>query len=497
MNLPQTPPLLALTPTQAVLDSILRTDFHAFVGKVFKTLNPKTPYNDHWNIELISKRLVDVHRGGTTRLVINVPPRSLKSLICSIAYPAWLLGQDPSATVLCISHTNGLATGFSRQFRRVVKAPWYRRLFPGTDFGKNSEGVLETSAGGGRRAASIEGGLTGYGGDIILIDDPLDGSDAMSAAVRQKVIDTFRGTIFQRLNNKATNKIVLIMQRLHLEDLSGFLLKRGYEHLCLKATATEREEHELFSGRVHVRLPGELLNPAQEPQSALDEICSLMTARDYAAQYQQAPVPDTGDIIKAEWIKRYDTPPDRTDGRVVISWDTGVSGTSTSDYSAATVWLEKGGEHYVIDAYRRQVTQHQQVLDAAELYNRYNPQQMLIESQGSGIGLADFLRCEHGIFAVLRPAKGKKEERLRSASYFFEKGLVYLPRDATWLPDLERELFQQSHDHDDLADTVSQYFIWSHEHGRDGPFADWLYPIYPVAVAPQNLQDVLSAAPRW
>lgn len=488
---------LASQTTIREYESILREDFHAFVSKVFKTLNPGTSFNDNWNVEAISKSLDDVYRGGTNRLVINVPPRSLKSLISSVAFPAWVLGRDPGASILCISHSASLATGFSRQFKQVVTQPWYQRTFPRTVFSKVSEDVLETTVGGARRATSIEAGLTGHGGEIILIDDPLDASDASSEAARERVIAIFRGSIFTRLNNKATNKIVLIMQRLHDEDLSGYLLKLGYAHLCMPAIATQRAEYRLFDNRVHIRQPGEILNPAQEPQAALDEIAMLMTARDYAAQYQQAPVPDTGSAIRGEWIQRYDKWPSKVGSRIVISWDTSIKGTVSADYSVATVWAEQAGEHYLLDVYRKRVSQHQQVRDAAELYNTYNPEMMLIESQGSGAGLIDFLRTDHGIHASERHSREDKETRMSRASYFFEKRLVHFPYAAPWLADLERELFQFPHGkHDDQVDSISQYLNWSHERGRSTLQVSSLYD--PIDVqGPRMLQDVLDGLPRW
>ena len=484
----------------AYLASALRIDFHLFVRRVFQTLNPGITFNDNWNLEAISAALEEVRSGTTTRLVINVPPRSLKSLIGSIAYPAWLLGHDPSTRILCISHTGGLATDFSRQFRRVVTTPWYRRVFPQTVFNKLSEDVLETTAGGSRRATSIDGGLTGYGGETILIDDPLDASDAMSHTVRENVIETFRGTIFQRLNNKATNKIVLIMQRLHEEDLSGYLLKLGYRHLCMPATATERQVHRLLNERTHVRLPGEILNPTQEPQSVLDEIRHMMSANPYAAQYQQAPVPDTGVMFKVADIQRYDTLPDLTGMRIVISWDTGIKGTEDADFTVGTVWAEKNGKHYLIDVYRKQVSPHQQVIDAAALHGKYNPEIMLVETQGGGDSLIDFLRHDHGIHAKGLHSKSPKEVRAASAAYFFEKKQVYFPRDAPWLADLERELFRFPNvDHDDQVDSISQYLNWSHERGSGMLKLHRLNDPSPDVdqEQPLTLDQVLSNMPRY
>ena len=249
--------------TAAEFDALLRSQFHLFVAKTFGTLNPSTELLDNWSVEALTWQMEQVRQGKVRRLIVNVPPRSLKTLVTSIAFPAFVLGHDPGAKILCVSHSGDLAKRFSRDFRRVVESDWYRRVFPRTIFQKTSEDMLETSAGGSRRATSIEAGVTGHGGSIILIDDPLDASDANSPVAREKVIKVYKESLIQRLDNKEHGKIVLVMQRLHEADLSGFLCEHGFEQLVMPAIATADEEVELWNGRIHRRRAGELLHPAQ------------------------------------------------------------------------------------------------------------------------------------------------------------------------------------------------------------------------------------------
>lgn len=460
---------------KALRNAIVRTNFHAFMTMSFITLRPNTEFKDNWHLEVITRHLEQVRQGNIKRLIINVPPRSLKSLITSVALPAFLLGHEPGARILCVSHSSDLASQFGRECRLIMESDWYRSLFPGTVLKKMTEDVLETEAGGRRRAASIEAGITGHGGGYILIDDPLDASDAPSAAAREKVIRTYKNSILQRLDDKLNDRIVLVMQRLHEEDLSGILkVDPEFKSLVLPATAVSDETHELWNGSNHVRKAGELLHPEREPQSVLDEMQRQMSAAGYTAQYQEDPVPDGGEMLKPDWIKRYDRKPNRAGMRIVISVDTAIKGMPEANYSVATVWGEREGYHYLLDEYRKKVHLPQLVEDVAQLCAKYQPDMVLIEEQGSGVGLMAYLKEQHGIIALGRRPKLDKESRFSHATLYFEKGQVLFPRDAPWLLELERELLQfPSSVNDDQVDSVSQYLNWDHERPQ-GFTVHWL-----------------------
>jgi hypothetical protein len=215
---------VAIMPETRLLEALLRNDFRAFVHKVFATLSPGQTYVRTWHVEAIAWRLERVRRGEVRRLIINMPPRSLKSIAASVGFPAFVLGHDPSRRIICVSYSGDLAKKHANDFRAVLESPWYRSAFPSTRIGpfKNSETEIELTARGFRLATTVGGTLTGRGGDIIVIDDPLKPDDALSEAKRSAANQWFMNTLLSRLDDKRTGAIVVVMQRVHIDDLTGF-----------------------------------------------------------------------------------------------------------------------------------------------------------------------------------------------------------------------------------------------------------------------------------
>ena len=271
---------------------------------------PGTPYLPNWHIDAIVHQLMRVQAGDISRLLINQPPRSLKSICVSVAYVAWLLGHDPSRRVIVVSYANEFAAELHRQFRMVIDAPWYRALFPAMRPARDSGTELVTTAGGGRYATSVGGTLTGRGADLIIIDDPLKAEEAMSEAARKRVIDWYAGTLVSRLNDKENGPIVVVMQRLHENDLAGHLLDQGgWEHLDLPAIALDDSVIPLGHGKVMTRRVGDILHPERESKEALDRIKAEIGSLMFSAQYQQRPIPLEGNLIRRDWFRYYDPLP--------------------------------------------------------------------------------------------------------------------------------------------------------------------------------------------
>src|ERR1700722_3837240 len=202
------------------LEALLRSDFRAFVHKAFATLCVGQRYINTWHIEAIALQLERVRRGEIRRLIINMPPRSLKSIMTSVAFPAFLLGHDPTQRIICVSYSGDLAKKHANDFRALVEALWYRNLFPGARIGrKDSETEIELTARGFRLATSVGGTLTGRGAQLLVIDDPLKPDDATSEAKRNAANEWFRTTLMSRLDDKRTGSIVIVMQRVHMDDL--------------------------------------------------------------------------------------------------------------------------------------------------------------------------------------------------------------------------------------------------------------------------------------
>src|SRR5262249_27818952 len=236
---------------QELLRVFLRNDLCAFVQKVFDTVNPGIPFSRNWSTEAVTHALQQVVQGSIKRLIITIPPRNLKSICSSVALPAYLLGHNPTKKIICVSYSDDLAAKFSNDCRAVMRSSWYQRTFPRTriDKAKDTEAEFRTTERGYRLATSVGGTLTGRGGDIIIIDDPIKPQDAQSKPVRDKTIQWYENTLLSRLDDKVHGAIVLVMQRLHLDDLAGHLLERGgFEHLCLPAIAESRQSIQLGNG---------------------------------------------------------------------------------------------------------------------------------------------------------------------------------------------------------------------------------------------------------
>src|ERR1700757_2306454 len=229
--------------TPAEYQVLLRQDFVSFAVRCFQDLNPQAERAMNWHIEVIAAKLTAVREGKIRRLIINLPPRHLKSFVASIAFPAWYLGLDPSVQILCVSYAQDLADKLARDCRSIMISPWYGRIFP-TRLSAHRQAVQEfvTTCQGYRLAISTGGVLTGRGADIIMIDDPLKREDALSRALRQAGNEWFVNTLYSRLNDKRTGAIVIIMQRLHEDDLVGHVLaQEPWEVLSFPAIAETDE----------------------------------------------------------------------------------------------------------------------------------------------------------------------------------------------------------------------------------------------------------------
>ena len=216
-----------LSAAKRMLRHLLKSDFCAFVEKTFGTVCPDQQFWPNWHLEAIAHALERVVGGETKRLIILMPPRNLKSICASVALPAFLLGRDPTRQIICVSYSADLAAKHARDCRAVMMAPWYQSAFPSTriDPAKSAETEFMTTRRGFRLATSTGGTLTGRGGDTIIIDDPMKPADAQSEARRLECQQWYSNTLLSRLDDKVNGVIILVMQRLHVDDLAGYLMQ--------------------------------------------------------------------------------------------------------------------------------------------------------------------------------------------------------------------------------------------------------------------------------
>lgn len=443
------------------LRALQRQDFITFLQLVFEQVSPGEKFELSLAVEAIAYVLDQVMRGRRRRQIIAVPPRSLKSICASVALPAFILGHRPTAKIICVSYSADLAAKHSADCRAVMKSAWYRALFPRTRISadKDTESYFRTTAGGYRDATSVGGTLTGKGGDLIIVDDALKPQDALSEVQRERVNNWYSTTLISRLNNKSKDAILIVMQRLHVDDLIGHVTRQErWDQLILPAIADDYQVVE--KGRApFIRFPGHVLDPAREPTHVLEQMKREMPAADFAAQYQQNPVPLESDLVSWSWFGSFDEVPDGA--TYSQSWDFASKDTEFSAYSVCTTWAEKNGWHYLSDVFRKRLSAAEMLRAVVEQARRWPLSELLIEDAAAGSYILSQLKFERplglpGAIAIV--PEGDKVTRFHNVSTVIEQGRVLLRAGAPWLKDLQTELAQFPRGRfSDQVDSISQY----------------------------------------
>ena len=448
-------------PPGLVLRATLALDFMAFTEFAFGVVRPNTLFKPNWHLEVLAHKLSQVAAGEVRRLIVTMPPRNLKSLFASVALPAWFLGHNPSERVVTVSYSDQLARTHANDFRRLVNDPLYQATFPAMRLARDTEREIVTTMRGKRYTTSIEGTLTGLGGNLVIIDDPLKQEDAHSEAVRRRTIEWYRSTLLSRPDDKQVARILLVMQRVHQDDLAGYLEEQGgFEILNLPAIATQTRTYELGGGRSYVRQQGELLHPSHEPESVLRELKREMGPIAFSAQYQQSPIPPGGTIIKRKWFVFYDAVPTHAPGdQVIMSWDIAFSEQEKGDYSAGVVLLRRREVFFVLEVIRGRLRFDDLRRKILEVKRRYGDATLLIEDSPISKGLIQSLE-ESSINVTKSVPETDKLARLIAQSDLFSGGSVRLPQRAPWLEDFTAELLAFPGRHDDQVDALTQGLAW-------------------------------------
>jgi hypothetical protein len=220
--------------------------------------------------------------------------------VTSVAYPAYVLGRNPEHRISCVSYAHELALKHARDFQQVASSPWYRQVFPQTVPLRDVEEIFETTHRGFRRSTSLAGGLTGFGANTIIVDDPMKVDDALQRSARQRANELFADTLYSRLDRKTDGVIIVVMQRVHAEDLVGYLLRQGgWEHLNLPAIALQDEDIPIGNGQFHHRKKGDLLNPEFEPLSSTSFVACTISAAMPSQVAKRRFTASTGEISTA------------------------------------------------------------------------------------------------------------------------------------------------------------------------------------------------------
>lgn len=454
--------------------AVLRTDLSAFIEKVFGTIDPAAEYKHNWHIDLIAEYLLACQKKEIKRLIINIPPRHMKSISVAVAFPAWLLGHNPSEQIMCASYSKDLAFKHSMDTRLILESDWYRDTFPRTQLvsDQNTQRKFVTTQRGCRISTSVGSTATGEGGNFLIIDDPLSADEARSETMRRNASTWFDQTFSSRLNDKKNGVIIVIMQRLHEEDLTGHLLdKGGWEHLCLPLIAETDEVFEKGKCR-KVRKEGDLLHPDRIGHEEIERLKTEAGAYAFSGQYQQKPAPLGGGEFRKEWIQFYDKM-DHSACNKYILVDPANAKTKTNDYTAIIVIAANNdGNIYILDMIRDKMNVREREDMIFDLHYKYQPQLVAYEKYGMQVDI-DWIRkaMEDRNYRFRIEEVGgvlKKEDRIRRLIHYFYEGKIFLPRilyKTNWLGqlnDVVDEFINQEYAsfpvglHDDMLDALSR-----------------------------------------
>ena len=451
---------------------VLRGDFSAFVHRSFLELQGKFVYLSNWHLEVLAAKLEDVRHGRCRRLIINIPPRHLKSHMATIAFPAWLLGHDPSKRILTVCYAQDLSDKLARDSRTLMNSPFYRALFK-TRLSSERQAVsdFETTEGGYRLSSSVSGGVTGFGADVIIVDDPMKAADAISDARRDSLNEWFDNTLRSRLNSQETGAVIIVMQRLHADDLIAHVQENeNWDVLSFPVIAIDDTDYEIlnpFGRRTIHRREGDVLQPALLPPARLEELRRSMAEYNFSAQYQQNPTPRGGNMIKTGWLEYYE--PGREPEkfrRIFQSWDTANKAGELNDFSVCTTWGVVEKNYYLLDVFREKLGYPDLKKAVIQLQNRYPGAIVIIEDNASGTQLIQELKYQGRIRPYSPPASTDKELRVDAQSIHFENHRVFLRRAASWLREYVAEItgFPNMR-YDDQVDSTVQFLDFVNKPG--------------------------------
>ncbi len=404
------------------------------------------------HIDYLADALMRVESGETKRLLVQMPPRSGKSLLGTIKFPAWFLGRNPNKRVIIAAHTADLSWSFSRLSRNDFR-----------EFGKdvfNKELAADSKAinswsirghKGGLFAAGVGGPLTGKGGDVIIIDDPLKDEVAASSKLQRDRIWSWY-TQVARTRLQPGGSIIIVMTRWHQDDIVGRVLANdpeGWETISFPAMAFKNDQ----LGRKE----GEALWPERFPVEELEAIKKDVGDYAFSALYQQSPAPPSGSIIKKEWIKHYEDIPESFD-KMIQTWDLSTKATDSGSYMVGQVWGKSGPDRYLLDQYRARGGFMEAIKAIRFMCKKWKEAKSIyIEEKACGPAVIQVLKKEISGVIAFNP-RSSKEDRLRACEPLFQAGNILFPSKyiATWVNDLSDEVtsfpFSQ---YDDQTDCLS------------------------------------------
>ena len=448
-------------------------DLGHFIRGAWKVLEPGTPYLHNWHIDAIADHLNGVFIGQIRKLIINMPPRNLKSISATVCFPAWVWIRRPEWRILSASFSARLSTKHNMDRRTLIESDWYQRAW-GSRFKLSGDLNMKTQFSNDHRglmyATSVGGSVMGEGGDCILSDDPVDAKLAASDLTREKANDWRDKSFSTRLNDKKKGVEIIIMQRLHEKDLTGHVLEKKdnpEEWVTLRLEGVATKKHTIVfpvSGRKIMREEGDLLHPERENARVHAQLKIDLGEAQYQAQYQQDPKPMAGGFFKPAWWRYYDPqaiPKDITE--IYQFWDCAEEPGITNDWSVCATWGRSSSGFYLLDLWRRKVAFPELQAACINLYGKWKPSAVVVEKKSAGTQLIQNVSAQTTLPVLKYNPRVSKTVRAAAAQPTVQAGNCYLPKGLPWVADFitEHELFPNS-DNDDQVDTTGMmvhYFV--------------------------------------
>lgn len=489
---------------RAVSRELASRSLYDFIKQAWHVLEPGTPFVDNWHIRVMCEHLEALSAGQFPDLLINIPPRFMKSIAVTVCWPVWEWVNAPHLRAMAFSYDGNLSIRDNIKRRNLILSPWFQgnwadRFKLQSD--QNAKVKFENDAHGFFQASSVDGQGTGEGGDRIIVDDPMNAKKAHSPAERASVALWWQETMPTRLNNRETGRRVIVMQRLHEEDLSGIVLASGgWEHLNIpmryegagKPTAlgwvdprTRVGDSDFNVGNVDCpKDRGELLWAARFSEAVTRKLEKELGPYAVAGQLQQRPSPKGGGILKTAWFKYYDVPPKafyKNCKRIGISWDTSFKGLATAkakegpDYAAGQVWGQIGADYFLLAQVRGQLEYAEfKAALIAQAKDWPSAITKLIEDKANGSAvLSECARTVSGMIGI--NPEGGKEARAHAIVPILSAGNVWIPNPDLpgneWVRDefLPEVSAFPNGKNDDQVDAMTQYIIWAEENPEFSP----------------------------
>ena len=436
------------------LRSLLQQDFLAFACKALQELDD-TVIDMNPYVELYATKLTDFCDGSIKRLVVNMPPRHGKSTLGSICCPAWILAHNPSAKIMIVTYSKDLAEEISRSIRDILRSDWFKQTFStriAKDHAKSTS--FATTDGGKVYGTSFDGSITGFGADIIIIDDPHDIDDARNTKQLEQTVDRFYAKVVRRLNNRRTGRIMVVAHRIHEEDLSAHLLEEGgWIHLALPLIASRDRTYQTAYGPWH-RKKGELLRPDADDISDIEHLRKKKTNPPFELLYQQDAEGLASHALTADHFPSFEDEDIHNRPRF-ISIDPGIDEGDRRSYSVIQVWACDGVYYYLVDQVRKKCD-FRELLRLTKKAARGNiGAPILIENTANGPALLSALGPRQRRRALPITPRESKAVRLRRHYDKFLEGRVRVKTNAAFRDKYISEIVKFPRGGDDQVDATT------------------------------------------